>query len=83
MDKLKAVHEAAASQELDDDLEGQEREKVKAGMARKKMAAIKNAVRVVSSTAHGSITWDPTYKRTDVEEEAWQEMSDTYTAERK
>jgi hypothetical protein len=75
--KLQAAHESAASQDLDEDIAGAEREKVKKSMAKKKMQAVLKAVRVVSSTASASIEWAKEYVRTEQEEQYWQETSDT------
>jgi hypothetical protein len=77
--KLQAAHESAASQELDEDIAGAEREKVKKSMAKKKMSAVLKAVRVVSSTQSASIEWAPDYVRSEQEEQYWMETSDTHT----
>jgi hypothetical protein len=77
--KLQAAHESAASQELDDDIEGAEREKVKKSMAKKKMSAVLKAVRVVSSTQSASIEWASDYVRSEQEEQYWMETSDIHT----
>jgi hypothetical protein len=74
---LQSALEDAASQELDDDMKDEARTQAKQSMARKKMAAVKQNSRVMSSSAYGYITWEKDYKRTELEEKAWQEMSDT------
>jgi hypothetical protein len=74
--KLQSVLEAAASQDLGEDLEGEERAKVKASIANKKMSKCLAAVRVVSSTASASVEWASDYIRTAQEEVCWQETSD-------
>ena len=70
----------AASQELDEDMKDEAREQAKQSMARKKMTAVKENSRVMSSTAYGYIAWDKEYQRTEQEEKAWQDMSATRTA---
>jgi hypothetical protein len=74
---LQSALEDAASQELDDDMKDEARTQAKQSMARKKMASAKQNSRVMSSSAYGYIAWDKDYKRTEQEEKAWQEMSDT------
>jgi hypothetical protein len=73
---LQSALEDAASQELDDDMKDEARTQAKQSMARKKMAAVKQNSRVMSSSAYGYIAWDKDYVRTEQEEKAWQDMSD-------
>jgi hypothetical protein len=79
MAKLRSAIEASASQDLGDDIEGEQRDAVKKSVANKKMAAVKTAVRVVASTASASIEWAADYVRTELEESCWQETSDIHT----
>lgn len=74
---LQSALEDAASQELDDDMKDDARTQAKQSMARKKMAAVKQNSRVMSSSAYGYIAWEKEYKRTEQEEKAWQDMYDT------
>jgi hypothetical protein len=75
--KLQAALEAAASQELGDEIEGEQRAQVKKSMANKKMRACLAALRVVSSTQCASVEWATEYARTEQEEALWKETSDT------
>lgn len=77
---LQSALEDAASQELDDDMQDEARTQAKQSMARKKMTAVKQNSRVMSSSAYGYISWEKDYQRTEQEEKAWQDMSEARTA---